>query len=42
MLNAVPESIDKEVACRKLADWGIRIDVLSEAQQEYLYGGHEH
>lgn len=42
MLNAVPESIDKEVARRKLADWGIRIDVLSEAQQEYLYGGHEH
>lgn len=38
MLHAVPESIDKEVALRKLADWGIGIDTLTEKQRIYLYG----
>ena len=38
MCNNVPESIDKEVACRKLSDWGITIDSLSEEQHKYLYG----
>ena len=40
MLNAVPREIDNEVAFRKLADWGINIDKLSEEQSKYLYGGH--
>ena len=38
MCHNVPESIDKEVALRKLADWGISIDVLTEDQHKYLYG----
>lgn len=38
MLYDVPESIDKEVAERKLADWGIEIDRLTPAQHKYLYG----
>lgn len=38
MLNTVPESIDHEVAMRKLKDWGISIDSLTKAQREYLYG----
>ncbi len=38
MLHAVPESIDKEVALRKLEDWGIGIDTLTEKQRVYLYG----
>ena len=38
MLHNVPAAIDREVACRKLADWGIRIDTLTPAQQRYLYG----
>lgn len=38
MLYDVPESIDKEVAERKLADWGIEIDKLTPAQYKYLYG----
>ena len=38
MLHAVPESIDREVAFRKLADWGIGIDTLTEKQRVYLYG----
>ena len=38
MLHNVPESIDREVAGRKLADWGITIDTLTEAQHRYLYG----
>jgi len=38
MLHDVPVEIDKEVATRKLADWGIQIDVLTEAQRKYLYG----
>lgn len=38
MLYGVPQAIDHEVANRKLADWGIQIDKLSEAQRRYLYG----
>ena len=38
MLHAVPESIDREVALRKLEDWGIGIDTLTEKQKVYLYG----
>lgn len=38
MLHNVPASIDSEVASRKLADWGIGIDVLTPEQHRYLYG----
>lgn len=38
MLNNVPPEIDREVADRKLADWGIGIDVLSPEQHRYIYG----
>ena len=38
MCHNVPESIDKEVASRKLANWGITIDTLTEEQHKYLYG----
>lgn len=38
MLHNVPEEIDREVALRKLADWGIAIDTLTEKQKIYLYG----
>ena len=38
MLHCVPESIDREVAFRKLRDWGITIDTLTPAQHKYLYG----
>ena len=38
MLNAVPVEIDRAVAERKLADWGITIDTLTPSQKRYLYG----
>lgn len=38
MLNDVPEAIDKEVAERKLLNWGIEIDRLTPSQHKYLYG----
>ena len=38
MLHNVPAEIDWEVALRKLADWGITIDSLTEKQRIYLYG----
>ena len=38
MLFNVPEEVDQEVAGRKLADWGITIDKLTERQRIYLYG----
>ncbi|MCI1640113.1 MAG: adenosylhomocysteinase [Bacteroidales bacterium] len=38
MLKAVPEEIDKEVAGRELASWGVTIDVLSDDQRKYLFG----
>ena len=34
------KEIDNEVAHRKLADWGICIDRLTDEQSAYLYGGH--
>ena len=37
-LNNVPAEVDREVALRKLADWGIEIDTLSEEQRKYIYG----
>jgi adenosylhomocysteinase len=37
-LNNVPVEIDREVAFRKLADWGIKIDTLTPEQHKYLYG----
>ena len=38
MVLEIPEEIDREVALRKLADWGIAIDALTERQKKYLYG----
>ena len=38
MLNPVPAEIDREVALRKLADWGIRIDTLTPEQHKYFFG----
>ena len=38
MLHNVPAEIDSEVARRKLTDWGIAIDTLTEKQRIYLYG----
>lgn len=38
MLNAVPAEIDKAVAERKLALWGISHDTLTPEQYKYLYG----
>ena len=38
MLYKVPEEIDRNVAIRKLATWGVTIDTLTEKQRIYLYG----
>ena len=38
LLNNVPAEIDREIAFRKLRDWGIGIDRLTEAQHKYIYG----
>ena len=37
-LHNVPEEIDREVARRKLADWGVTIDTLTGKQRIYLFG----
>ena len=37
-LNNVPAAVDREVARRKLSDWGIRIDSLTPEQHKYIYG----
>ena len=37
-LNNVPAEIDREVALRKLADWGVQIDTLTEEQHRYIFG----
>ena len=37
-LNNVPAQIDREVALRKLADWGVKIDTLTPEQHKYIYG----
>jgi len=38
LLNNVPAEIDREVAFRKLKDWGIGIDTLTPEQHKYIYG----
>lgn len=38
MLHKVPAEIDREIAFRKLAEWGVTIDTLTEKQRIYLYG----
>ena len=38
LLNNVPAEIDREVALRKLSDWGVSIDTLTEEQYKYIYG----
>lgn len=38
MVLEIPAEIDREVAGRKLADWGITIDVLTDEQRQYLFG----
>ena len=37
-LNNVPAQVDREVALRKLKDWGIQIDTLTPAQHKYIFG----
>ena len=37
-LNNVPREVDLDVARRKLRDWGIEIDTLTEKQKKYLNG----
>ena len=37
-LNNVPREIDQEIAFRKLADWGVRIDALTPEQKKYIFG----
>ena len=34
----VPAEVDREVALRKIASWGIEIDKLTEEQEKYLNG----
>jgi len=41
MVIEIPSEIDQLVAHRKLATWGIGIDVLTPEQEEYLYGARE-
>ena len=36
-LHVVPEAIDREVARRKLAAWGVSVDTLTPAQEAYLH-----
>lgn len=38
MVQDVPEEIDRTVATRKLAAWGLEIDRLTPEQHRYLYG----
>ena len=35
-VHFVPEEIDREVARRKLASWGVKVDSLTEEQKTYL------
>lgn len=37
-LHNVPAEIDRDVASRKLASWGVRIDTLTPEQHLYIYG----
>jgi len=38
MLYDVPAEIDRDVAFRKIRDWGLSIDALTPEQHRYLYG----
>ena len=38
LLNNVPAEIDREIAFRKLAHWGVQIDTLTPEQHKYLFG----
>ena len=38
MLHDVPAEIDRDVALRKIRDWGFSIDELTPEQHRYLYG----
>ena len=38
VLNNVPVEVDREVALRKLKDWGVEIDTLTPEQHRYIYG----
>jgi adenosylhomocysteinase len=38
MLISVPEEIDRDVAMRELAAWGVSMDTLTPGQRRYLYG----
>ena len=38
MLHDIPADIDRKIAFRKLAAWGIEIDSLTDEQKEYLWG----
>ena len=38
LLQRVPAEIDREVAFRKLAHWGVSIDTLTPEQHKYIYG----
>ena len=38
VLNNVPVEVDREVALRKLKDWGVEIDTLTPEQHQYIYG----
>lgn len=36
-VHFVPEEIDREVARRKLLAWGVKVDDLTDAQEDYLH-----
>lgn len=36
-VHFVPEEIDREVARRKLLAWGVKVDNLTDAQEDYLH-----
>ena len=38
MLIRVPEEINRDVAMRELAVWGVSTDTLTPEQRKYLYG----
>jgi len=38
MLHDVPPEIDREIAMRKIKDWGYTIDRLTSEQEKYLFG----
>jgi len=38
MVYDIPSEINYDVACRKIASWGMKIDTLTPEQKVYLYG----